>query len=105
MLFTNIIKIKKRNWGTKKRKCCVSCFPETFVMGDNQAEGEAKLVPSSTRDLLQKLNQSIKSVEQEMLFQQAAVHMSNLKVLKMPKSTCKSYDVTWQYIICNVQMP
>ena len=59
--------------------------PETFAMGDRIAESEAQLVSSSTRDLLQKLNQSIKSVEQEMLLRQAAVDMSNLKVLTNAK--------------------
>ena len=43
-----------------------------------------RLVSSSTTDLLQKLNQSIKSVEQEITLQQAIVHMVNLKVLMNP---------------------
>ena len=54
-------------------------------MGDWTAKSEAQLVRHSTRDLLQKLNQSIKSVEQEILLQQAAVDMSNLKVLTNAK--------------------
>ena len=61
-------------------------------MGDRLTEGGAKLVSSSTTDLLRKLNQSIKSVEQEMLLQQAVVHMSNLKVLANEKSACKSHN-------------
>ena len=51
-------------------------------MGDTTDECEANLVSSSTTDLLQKLNQSIKSVEQEIRVQHAVVHMSNLKVLE-----------------------
>ena len=49
-------------------------------MGDRLVESDSKLMSSSTMDLLQKLNQSIKFVEQEIRLQQAVVHMSNLKV-------------------------
>ena len=49
-------------------------------MGDRLVESDSKLMSSSTTDLLQKLNQSIKFVEQEIRLQQAVVHMSNLKV-------------------------
>ena len=63
-------------------KCCLGCFPETAAMGDRLVEGDSKLMSSSTTDLLQKLNQSIKSVEQEIRVQQAVVHMTNLKVLE-----------------------
>ena len=55
-------------------------------MGDPDLPHESRnrLVSSSTTDLLQKLNQSIKSVEQEITLQQAIVHMVNLKVLMNP---------------------
>ena len=91
-------KLKNETKVPQKRKCSFGCFPETFAMGDELAEGEAKLVPSSTRDLLQKLNRSIKSVEQEMLLQQAAVHMSNLKVLiksKMNQKILRTHTMFW----------
>ena len=49
-------------------------------MGERLVDGDFKVMSSSTTDLLQKLNQSIKSVEQEIRVQKAVVHMSNLKV-------------------------
>ena len=74
--------LSKYPWKYKNGKCCLECFPETAAMGDRLVEGDSKLMSSSTTDLLQKLNQSIKSVEQEIRVQQAVVHMTNLKVLE-----------------------
>ena len=58
-------------------------------MGERLGDGDFKVMSSSTTDLLQKLNQSIQSVEQEIRVQQAVVHMGNLKVLVL--CVCKSF--------------
>ena len=69
-------------------------FSRNIVMADELVEGDATLMSSSTANLLQKLNWSINSVEQEIRVQKAAVHMSNLKVL-VNHLKCVCVNVSW----------
>ena len=57
-------------------------FFRSLVMSDRQSNG----VSDSTSKLLQKLNNSIKSVEQEMLVGDTVVQMNKLKVMIRNKS-------------------